>query len=830
MVAVNISANPSGAVNSIEQIRQAIRRTGQEAKEFSQLNLGHPELAGMADEITRMQRAFDGLSNMTNSTTARAVRQSGARNFWDIGPSLDRSIPEQGRRTSVYNNVVDNISNPENGRPQQRGPMFQAPSLPDKASVWQNFKQGSAFALGLAGIPMLGGLISKAVQGAQEDLMATDVLKRSISDTDTGFWELNKAVHEAAKGLGITTGEANHLVDTWKKLGSETNSKSIIDSMALSTGVARTYGADPGVMANSMARSSMAGLSAKDFAGIMKTTMQDSTMVGKADDVAQAIAHWTEMSSRSMVKGNSTAEMVALYSALNQKGDNNPGLHGAAGLSLLETIQQTLGHGGGGGEAGQMVVYQALAKAGIENPVKQSFLLENGPFSQLPGGGNAYDAVRKFQQGQSGLSDAYLARQRGLKDGDKDSAYLEFLTARSTVNGPNMHQMEGLDSKIAGVHAKAGLTDKQKDEEVAKLLKEYKESTSPGKSVLDAHVKFEEAVTNLGALFLPLTETLQNLTSFGINKIVSAFDYIEPLTTLLKNLADHGIKDLVDQLSTFNSIFSFLLPATKNGEPNAVQQQSYRNSHPDNGEIIKIAKPDVSKGIKSALAKSAIEAGLDPAMVLTIISGESNFNPDARPKGGSPKNGYHGLGQLGTSEWLHQGGGDRSSVPLQVQYAVQDMAEVKRKLSSRLGRDATPYEVWLGKIQGVAGAAALIRGGSTKAVDVLAGFNDDAPAEARLTGNHGSLSDTSDEYTAKIKAVYEKNSKEFDKLPADDHVNAPAKPASGTVSGQITVRVEDKTGKHISTQVVPVVPGEPKPSGGGNVGMNSGSFNQTSKP
>lgn len=50
-VRIPVSADASGAVNAFNQIRDAIQRAGQEGRAFSDLNLDHPELKELAEDL-----------------------------------------------------------------------------------------------------------------------------------------------------------------------------------------------------------------------------------------------------------------------------------------------------------------------------------------------------------------------------------------------------------------------------------------------------------------------------------------------------------------------------------------------------------------------------------------------------------------------------------------------------------------------------------------------------------------------------------------------------------------------------------------------------------
>ena len=74
-VNIGISANPSQVVNAFDSVRDAIRRAGQEGRAFRDLDLSHPELAGFATDLGRMQQQLEDLMRVSQGATARSARR-----------------------------------------------------------------------------------------------------------------------------------------------------------------------------------------------------------------------------------------------------------------------------------------------------------------------------------------------------------------------------------------------------------------------------------------------------------------------------------------------------------------------------------------------------------------------------------------------------------------------------------------------------------------------------------------------------------------------------------------------------------------------------------
>ncbi|MBI1207453.1 MAG: hypothetical protein GC191_09230 [Azospirillum sp.] len=864
-VSVNISADASSVQNSLDRVRDAVKRVNQEARALHDIDLGHPELQGVTDDIEKLQRGFENLKRVRNSATAEAIRRGGYSDVLDWDARHGEQFPEPGRREAHERIVRNYIANPANQGQGQAGgadpgrlssvfdrfsQKFEewnrsfAANHPNAAAVGGGLIRGGAFAAGLAGIPMIGGMLAQAVRNAQDDLISTDALGRTIRDTGAGFDQLNAMVHKAAEGLGLTHNEAQHLASTWAKLGNETNAQSISDHMRLSAGLARGYGVDPGMMAATMARAQFAGMDPKQFAALLGQTIESSGMTGRADEVMQTIAHWTETSSRALVTGNTSAEFASWYAALNASG--NVGFRGAAAADILGSVNSTLSRGGGGGEASQILSFQAMSRHGVSNIYEQQYLREGGMFTALPDGSNLFQATQAELRDRFGITD----------ETDRNSQqYRQYLANLSAHLGVNMHQAEGLDTlppltpDANGLLARSGLdwsgvnptgmrdiyailesrdpsswrsrmvgrrdisdADKSSLSELSgddlkiammRLAGKYGMEGSEGSRTQQASANMENDIAKLGGLIVPLTNTIKEL----VDKLV--------------RLVDNG-----GSIISGSGMLSLLSYGGSGSGAALLQNASYSVpalAAPAGGERRAGGAPvDLSRGIPSAIVAAARSAGVDPGLALTTASIESNMGraPD------TPGSQYRGAFQLGNQEWRDSGGGDRNDLALQIHHGVTNLAVVRRDLARRLGREPAPWEVYLAAQQGVAGAAALLSADpEAVAADVIGRYyRSHRTAERAITGNtpgryHPSATMSAGRFREMWRDIYGERSRRFGAaLPADDPRRAATGGAGQNMTGQLHVYHRNQDGTQLlGTEMVPLNPGPPEPVGGSSL-------------
>ena len=103
---IPISADSSMAVAAIEQISAAIRKSGQEGLKFSKLDLSHPELEGMADDLKRLQSNFTTMKSFKGvSGTAKKVDEGNYSDVMDWLKNHGRQFSNEDARRQHFATV-----------------------------------------------------------------------------------------------------------------------------------------------------------------------------------------------------------------------------------------------------------------------------------------------------------------------------------------------------------------------------------------------------------------------------------------------------------------------------------------------------------------------------------------------------------------------------------------------------------------------------------------------------------------------------------------------------------------------------------------------------
>jgi|GEM_PF-6623163 len=819
-VSLNVSANVTGVKSALDQMVQGIKRAGQEGKAFADMNLGHPELKGMADDMAKLQRAYENMLRVARGATADSARAGGYSSVFDWHANHGTQFTNQTSAQRNQSNGLAYISNPSNQyqytQPQSGGGSGGSSSgtggssgggsggsRDSEPSAWGRFKQGSAFAAGLAGIPMIGGLLSRAVGGAQDDLIATDTFKRSLIDSGTDFDKLRTAIHKSVEGFALTYSEAQHLTATWQKLGANLDSSSILDNVRISSGIARGLGADPGQYTQSQARASFAGSSAKEFSESIVSVLRTSGMIGRPDEAAQAIAHWAEVSVRQKMTGNTSADFAVMYAAMNpisgNKRTGNPGLWGDAGVDILSNVNSTISQGGGGGEAGKALMYKIMAKNGVDSVYKQEeMLLANGVFTKFDNGKYLIDEIRNTTRSQYGITD---------KTDKKSEQYSRYLSGFGIFTGMTPSQSRAWNDLPSMERSRiSGLSEKDRANAMFDVFEGYKDG-SRGAQAAKSKAEVDKAIVDLGDNIVPLTDAIKHLLIDGLNHLNENIGFVLKLIGK-DNQLGNGTNSLSKYV--FGNGLSSDIVTSLGGDP-----QKYRNEHPETA-LPNIGPVDTSNGIESAIVSAAKEAGVDPGLALTMASIESKMgkSPD------KPGSQYKGVFQLGKKEREDLGVTDLNQYDLatQIRIGVLQLKKDKDAISRRLGRDVTNEEVDLAHNQGTEGAAKLINNPDWLAVNAIAGAGVSNP-DPNITGNGGNTTMTSAEFIAMRRKNYAYNAGLVgQKVAADDPVMTGAGSGKLSVGGALAVH-HYSDGQHIGSEEVPLVPGEPEPFGGGHIGI-----------
>lgn len=145
--------------------------------------------------------------------------------------------------------------------------------------------------------------------------------------------------------------------------------------------------------------------------------------------------------------------------------------------------------------------------------------------------------------------------------------------------------------------------------------------------------------------------------------------------------------------------------------------------------------------IADMIRQQAHAAGEDAETAVAIGMIESRLDPRARNPGSSAA----GVFQFVDKTWAEMGGGDRMDAALNVRRGIALMSQNRAALTRALGREPSPWELYLAHQQGGGGATALLRDPQRPAVEALraAGVRD---AAAAIEKNGGSTDMTAGQF------------------------------------------------------------------------------------
>lgn len=183
--------------------------------------------------------------------------------------------------------------------------------------------------------------------------------------------------------------------------------------------------------------------------------------------------------------------------------------------------------------------------------------------------------------------------------------------------------------------------------------------------------------------------------------------------------------------------------------------------------------------VKDLIRKKAVAAGIDPTTALAFAQIESGLDPSA---GKGTKNPHGGLFQFSPALWEKYGGGKdiydpEANTDAFTAYYNNDLSPGMR---SKLGRPATPAELYIGHQQGVSGGSTLLNGGDQNVVDALTpAYGNADQAKAAISANGGDPTKTAGDFTEQWGDNFNTAAKAFD--PNYDGgsiaVSTPAEPA-----------------------------------------------------
>lgn len=445
-MAVNIpvSANASGAVSEIKKITDAITRAGQAGREFSKLNLSHPELRDFADQIRAIGREIERLNHATGTTAAvsrRVWQASGGR----LNDYFSEAAWRQMRPDDFHRRFQTAQANVWNGATSAGLPVPYGASRPGAAggggipigsgggwfgggagigqqiggSTWGAARSFGVAMMTASGLQGVFGTVTHAARLGQQDAIGTDTLMRRMGGLAASFDLLRESIHKTSEGLGITYADAQRLSASWARLTNESSPEALARGVRNMVGFARAGGGDVDTVTHQGAIAARYGLDTQRFATIVGDVMVRANMRAQQEDAGGALTRFMD---RMVATGNDPGQAAAFAAAFANLNAANPNSRWGAGEGILSRADSTFQGGGGRGMASRAFLEGVLRRRGITDPFEQQYYIEGGMFGALPGGGTFgaaaladFDRVNpsanRFQR-ISGISGIFGGRMR----------------------------------------------------------------------------------------------------------------------------------------------------------------------------------------------------------------------------------------------------------------------------------------------------------------------------------------------------------------------------------------------------------------------------------
>lgn len=150
--------------------------------------------------------------------------------------------------------------------------------------------------------------------------------------------------------------------------------------------------------------------------------------------------------------------------------------------------------------------------------------------------------------------------------------------------------------------------------------------------------------------------------------------------------------------------------------------------------------------IHEAIIRAAVEAGEDPAFALAVAERESNFDPNAKAS-----KTIRGLYQMSQDLRGRYNIGGSVDPYTQASGWMRFIGDTRRQMASRLGRDPTPSELYLGHYFGPGRASSMLNGWYPPNTDVRDVFTDEEIRGNPNIARAGTIGNLSNSITADME-------------------------------------------------------------------------------
>lgn len=445
-VEVPIKANPDAVTRAMSQIRDAMRRSTEAGKEFASVNLGHPELKELIDDLNRLHGTLGRVNQVSRTTQYMPGGPGGRPGMYAPGPPPRQAAP----------GAPPAQTNPPGTYPAPPSP----PAQPGGGGGGGNRGGGggggggggmlggimggaASFALGtiaLAGITGIKDTIARAIHLGQGESMSADDTYRRLTAGTSDFVTFRDAVRDASKGLQLTYQESQRLSSSWAKLTNDSSPEAITAGVRAGAGFARAYGMDVGMGTQGLGQAQYMGMDPSKFAGLVAETMQQGGQTGQVEQVMQSLLHWSESATRLLVTHSNIVPFAGMYAGLN--ATDLPGFKGGNAEAFIGQLNSSVMRGGNAGPASMALNYRVGRSLGVSDPYELRYLQQGGMFATAATDLGHGSGKTVFQ--------AQMDEMRKMYPGQRGQPNYRLWNAMENQYGINMRQAMAFDTSFHG--------------------------------------------------------------------------------------------------------------------------------------------------------------------------------------------------------------------------------------------------------------------------------------------------------------------------------------------------------------------------------------------
>ncbi|MCL5779604.1 MAG: peptidoglycan DD-metalloendopeptidase family protein [Firmicutes bacterium] len=234
------------------------------------------------------------------------------------------------------------------------------------------------------------GSITQQMAAGMQQAITTDIelgdLSKRVKEAKETYDDFRLRILQVGDALGYTNEEMREL---GRQAAAMVGARDLQTTLQTAAGFARSYGLQAPFVTDMLGMMFRAGVTGgvtaqmrpQEFAAMLSEAIGSGRMAGREEELIQSIENLVAATQRTLVTPPNVQAMFEVMTTLNQSGIQ--GLTGERGAQLLNQLSQGIMQPGGG-EAGDMFMFQALnaGGAGLEY-FKYRLLQEQGAFGTM---------------------------------------------------------------------------------------------------------------------------------------------------------------------------------------------------------------------------------------------------------------------------------------------------------------------------------------------------------------------------------------------------------------------------------------------------------------